>query len=990
MICRVVAEVLVIVSLASACALGSTSQAVAGPESILLKQGTDILHVSLQCPKLVFGNDGWVDQAKPGVRSGHLDSGSGLVISYAPVDLAGRRVDVKLHAKWFPKESVLRKWASFRLSGPGPALLLTEAVLEDIDTKAAGPALLAKQPPCVDGLQSYPVLLKGFFVGIEFPIAATRVEGTRLILGHRPGLRVQPGVWHETRRAVYGLAPVREEMRAFQRYINANRPKPKGREHFLYNPYWSTPITPSKKQILDIMQALEQKLWKKHRETFDSCGLTVFTTDTRSIWKVDMKRFPRGLSDLQEAAERISSHLDVFFSPSSAYPPALDPLWAREQGYETIPFGDSYWLCLGGKRYQAEAKKSIIDMVKRYKASHMFLDGYLSVCGEADHGHEPGPLSAEPIAEGIIDIMRGLREASPDIWLAPTCFTHNPSPWWSFWSNSLIGTYGDDAPYGRVPCPMYRETYTTARDFYYLQGMYWQSTPTNVQDSFGITHQSNYPLLNDAVTEVLRGGMQHQCPINPVYMNDVRWKHLAELMKWARKNVGTLQETEPLLPASWQGGKCPKLVSDAAMPREPYGYAHWQRDRGIVMLRNPWIEPQEYTLKLPSTLGPAKVSAVSLYPETRVYGRDLAPGNTVRVPLAPYETLVLSIDQRQSIRNLPEAAACHEKLSVKVTRKHVACAKLESQGDALAPGSTRLTADAATALDVRLAADVIAEADAKLLVLVEDKTAPCSPICRVRINGKEASLCTGGSQTGWAATVVAKPENWLFMSTDLPPGRSKVDLALLACGSDSVVSVWVWATKQGKADGTRHPNALPQPEIMSLDSACLLKPVSASTPGLVTLTMAAPTERIDGVFLDAIDPAGVSATNGYRVNANSGGGPLTIAGRRYPRGLGSIAPTRLGIALEGKYRRFQAYVGLDSALIANYMDRSKVSFEVWVDGEKRWESGETKIADPPDQPILADVDVSGATKLELVAVARDVDGNIAQNWVDWADAKLLR
>ena len=63
--------------------------------------------------------------------------------------------------------------------------------------------------------------------------------------------------------------------------------------------------------------------------------------------------------------------------------------------------------------------------------------------------------------------------------------------------------------------------------------------------------------------------------------------------------------------------------------------------------------------------------------------------------------------------------------------------------------------------------------------------------------------------------------------------------------------------------------------------------------------------------------------------------PLVIAGRRYARGIGVAAHSRISVALEAKYRRFQSWVGLDTALIANYMDRSAVTFEVWVDGRKR-------------------------------------------------------
>jgi hypothetical protein len=118
--------------------------------------------------------------------------------------------------------------------------------------------------------------------------------------------------------------------------------------------------------------------------------------------------------------------------------------------------------------------------------------------------------------------------------------------------------------------------------------------------------------------------------------------------------------------------------------------------------------------------------------------------------------------------------------------------------------------------------------------------------------------------------------------------------------------------------------------------------------------------------------------------------PLVIAGRRYWRGLGVNCPSRISVSLDSKYKRFQALAGLDSVLMNNYMDRSAVAFEVWVDGQKRWDSGPVRTVDPADPVKPIDLDVSGAKVLELVVVAQEVDGHVAQNIADWAMARLLK
>ena len=145
------------------------------------------------------------------------------------------------------------------------------------------------------------------------------------------------------------------------------------------------------------------------------------------------------------------------------------------------------------------------------------------------------------------------------------------------------------------------------------------------------------------------------------------------------------------------------------------------------------------------------------------------------------------------------------------------------------------------------------------------------------------------------------------------------------------------------------------------------------------------------MFLDALDQARVRATSGgFLRNACIAQIPITIAGRRYLRGLGANAPSSIAVALNGEYQRFQSWVGLDSAVMASYMDRSAVAFEVWVDGQKRWDSGVVNNTDPAQPVKWVDLDVAGAKVLELKVVAQDAQGHFVQNWADWAEARLLK
>ena len=316
--------------------------------------------------------------------------------------------------------------------------------------------------------------------------------------------------------------------------------------------------------------------------------------------------------------------------------------------------------CLGGQRYATAFRTRLVDLVQRYGIRHVKLDGYCLECPETGHGHAPGALSAEAMAEGGIAAFTAVRKVQPEVWLESTCFGWNPSPWWLFHVNSVIGTFGDDAPRGRVPAPVYRESYTTGRDYFNLQGAARMPVPIVAQEVLGVIHQTPEPFMNDAVITALRGHAFLPLYVNPAYLDDSRWKALAQFLQWSRRNASLLEETTPILPAAWRDGKVPQFSNDEVMPREPYGYAHWKQGQGLVALRNPWIVPQTMALRLDESLGveprAKNLEVVSLYPEPRLYGSGARFGDTLQIPLAPYETVVLSLAKKLETRGLPKAS----------------------------------------------------------------------------------------------------------------------------------------------------------------------------------------------------------------------------------------------------------------------------------------------------------------------------------------------
>lgn len=942
-----------------------------------------MLPVSLKCPEFVFDGQTVGTELAPVSVTGDIQEscGQALEVLYAPVDLGGSaHLEVKTYLQWSPNDHVLSKWARYRLVGSDTAMLINEIVLERLETPGQTPSVTAGQ------VYSYPVFMHAFFAGIEFPVAAISSESNHIVLAHRPGLWLQPGRWYETRKAVFGAAPVGEEREAFKRYISNHRPGEKG-FHVNYNSWWTLGVPYSESDVTNLMNTFKDNLYTPYNQHFDTFAIDMGWSDPKSFWRIDADLFPKGFAPLQSLAAGAKSSLGLWVSPSNYYSPAsMDNEWAKDNGYETFLQGTMRLCCLAGPKYRDGFKGMAVEMASKYGIRHFKFDGYCPQCPESNHGHQPGEYSAEAVADGVISIFQAIHRAASNAWIETTCMGWNPSPWWLFYANSVLGTYGDDSPLGRIPCPVYRESYTTARDYYNLQGAALLSIPITAQEVLGIVHQSSEPFTNDAVTTIMRGNMFVPVYINPKYMNDARWKSFAGIISWARANVPTLRETRPILPASWQNGKVPQFAEDAVMPREPYGYAHCDGVQGLVELRNPWIAGCDYFLKLDSELGlssqAAGLSVVSLYPEARVYGQNLNFGDTLSVPLASYETVVLSIAPDQSVSGISTAA---ESLSgfgrVSLTRCEKAYVNYSEAQGAFGPDWTSMVGDAANGVRLLVDADVeVTAPESELLVLVEGSTEVTTPAGHILVNGVEVEPTVSGSSNGWSATVRSAVNHWKFMRVPLTAGQNAISMELYSGSAPQTISAWVWAKKSGNATSLGYPNVLPQPEDISLQSACLVEPFDAVDVTSPVVEVDRPIERIEGIFLDCMEP--ISVTQGYgtlRLNQSVWEKPMIIAGTEYIRGLGTHAVSRIVYSLGGNYKQFRAYAGADSNTTPT------VTFRVNVDGVKKWESGVMTCDDTAES---VSVDVTGKQTLELVV--GDGGNGIASDHADWAEARLLR
>lgn len=143
-----------------------------------------------------------------------------------------------------------------------------------------------------------------------------------------------------------------------------------------------------------------------------------------------------------------------------------------------------------------------------------------------------------------------------------------------------------------------------------------------------------------------------------------------------------------------------------------------------------------------------------------------------------------------------------------------------------------------------------------------------------------------------------------------------------------------------------------------------------------------------GVYLsqlevaEAVERTILAPAQPYRMNGNSLGLGLSIAGNAYEWGIGVHATSELTFEIGGVWSTFAAAVGIDDAAGG----RGSVVMSVLGDGRELWRSGVLRGSDPAPVPVR--VPVKGVRRLTLkVEATDDLDlGDLA----DWAAARLIR
>lgn len=944
----------------------------AEPIHVVDRQTSEAFALSSAAPQLAF-REGRIGgpQVLPTriTRQFSLDENS-IILEYPPQKAGPATVLVRRVITLPRRGSLLRQWIEFDAAPSGATRQITLERVALLDEPLPEPAEFS-----MPGWQSYPVFTRRLFFGVEFPVASAAVKDGRIILSHAPGTILQLPASYRSRDAVIGLCSPGRVRESFERYVDSFRRRGKG-PHFNYNSWWTSPVPFSENDIQGLIKIFEEQLYGPFGVPMDSFTIDMGWSARHGIWKIDRSLFPNEFAPLNQSLSRQQCRLGLWWSPSNNYTPqSFDNIWAADQGYETQPIGNAvikdYRLCClaKGTRYQTEAKRAMTYLAGRFRLGQMKFDGYRNECAESGHGHLPGELSREITAEGIIDIFEAVRQASPDIWMEPTCFGYDASPWWLRYVESVIGPFGDDAPAGAVPAPIYRESYTTSRDFYNLHGTV-TPVPIASQEVLGIIHQTPDPLYNDAVVAVLRGHQFISLYLNPKHMKPEEYRFLSELMTWSRANAPLLERTRVILPRTWREQGLPTVDQTDQMPRETYGYAHWHDGQGLICLRNPWIRMERVEITLDeTTVGvdrPFKgYAAIQEYPYHRCLATGLRSGDPLGVSVGPYETKVIRLCRSDGPAG-PEQPG-ERANTAKVDRAESRAVKTTTQpaqGEPFGDDYTQITPPEGLRWTTTIEG-YTREGGWKVYYLLESEKSPDAIDPTFVINGSPAEPRLIDSAGQWSASGLGTKFGWKWYVVDLPAASWHISSMIDLPQEDISASAWLVRSfvpdaadnKRNRLAGDAPAFPLP-PDYRAEVSVPVIAPARLLTADTGQIVLTAKTERIPGIYLDRLEPAAASQGWGeLKKNKSVWDKPLCIGTQRFARGIGTHAPARLVYDLGGQYKAFHGFAGQDAAASGS------IAFEIQVDGQKRWESGVMKRFETPKE---FNVPVAGAKTLTII------------------------
>ncbi len=492
----------------------------------------------------------------------------------------------------------------------------------DADAKVDG---TVKGSPVVDG---------NMYFGVEHPLSTSTVTHGLVTSSYLRDLPLRAGQ-SITYSAVIGTAPTGELRRAFLTYLETERPRPY--EPFLhYNSWYDLGFGNrfDEAGAIDRINAFGQQLTEQRTVKLDSFLFDDGWDDTHTLWGFN-SGFPDGFARATAAAEQYNAGVGVWLSPWGGYDKekAERIAYGTAHGYEILKNG----YALSGPKYFARFEQTCLEMVDKYHVNQFKFDG----TGNVDRVYPGSAFDSD--FDAAIHLIERLRKQKPDLFINLTTGT-TASPFWLFYADSIWRGGEDHAFSGEGT---WRQRWITYRDAQTYRNIVLKGPlfPLSSLMLHGIVYAKQAENLgsdpaNDFADEVHSyfgtGTQLQELYVTPSLLSKENWDTLAASARWSRAHAATLKDVH------WVGGDPDKL--------QPYGWAAWGSQLGILTLRNPSTKTQHFDIELTKAFELVKTAPRSYIIHGVWNGlKDWEPGEehqvqsgaTLGFDLAPFEVLTL-------------------------------------------------------------------------------------------------------------------------------------------------------------------------------------------------------------------------------------------------------------------------------------------------------------------------------------------------------------
>ena len=535
-----------------------------------------------------------------------------------------------------------------------------------------------------------PVYIQGMFFGCEFPMTETEIDSSQnahmryysgksfrqLEEDHQMTVDGKYVTWQTVAGAARStdMDVIQSD---FYEYIDSIATKTDFRTQ--YNSWYDNMMTINDSNIDSAFTRMEKGLsesgvipmdsyvvddgWNNYNTTkygvhdVARCGTT---NNETGFWEFNNK-FPSGFRPAQQLAESFGSSFGVWLGPRGGY--NFNGAMGRiieDAGYGAYN-AQSGDIDVGDRRYVSKLTEFFTQMQDAYKINYWKLDGFATkACTNTSHKHMTGGKNGmyyfTDTWEAWIDLIEALRANAEkngidNLWFNLTCYV-NPSPWYLQWANSIWIQNSNDI--GRISVGQTRQvdqllSYRDGRYFDFVKERQFQFPLANVYNHDPIYGKTDTGLANTMTNEefktylymmATRGTAFWELYYSPEMIDEgEKWAVNAEFLDWARKNYHILKNAK-LLGATPDGGNT-------------YGYSCWDKEEGIISMRNPSASVKTLTFTLDRNIGVSEELEGKTLIRTTILDykttdaqteyTTLRYGDTISITLQPGEARIWSL-----------------------------------------------------------------------------------------------------------------------------------------------------------------------------------------------------------------------------------------------------------------------------------------------------------------------------------------------------------